>query len=308
MMMMSMVDDGEQIEADTLLCCASCGIAENDDVKLMPCDDCDLVRYCGVACQRDHKSEHEEACKKREAELRDELLFKQPECTHLGDCPICMISLPLDVSKYSLNGCCSKLICDGCRYANKMREMEMRLQHKCPFCREPIPSTEEEVDKQTMKRVEANDPVAMVQQGGSHIMKGEYQSAFEYWTKAAELGHADAHYQLSVMYYNGHGVEKDERKQIYHYEEAAIIGHPRARFMLGDVERENENYERAVKHFIIAAAQGDDESIKMLMDGFKKGFVEKDDLAVALRAHQAAVDATKSPQREKGEEFYRNMD
>ena len=45
--------------------CASCGIAENDDVKLKECDGCDLVRYCSDECQRDHKSEHEEDCKER---------------------------------------------------------------------------------------------------------------------------------------------------------------------------------------------------------------------------------------------------
>lgn len=33
----------------------------------------------------------------------------------------------------------------------------------------------------------------------------------------------------------------------------------------------------------------------------KQGFVEKDVLTVALRAHKAAVDATKSPQREAAE-------
>ena len=37
------------------------------------------------------------------------------------------------------------------------------------------------------------------------------------------------------------------------------------------------------------------------MDAFKKGSVSKDELAAAVRAHQAAVDATKSPQREAAE-------
>jgi len=54
-----------------------------------------------------------------------------------------------------------------------------------------------------------------------------------------------------------------------------------------------------VKHWIISANLGDDGSIKILMEKFKEGFVSKDDLAAALRAHQAAVDATKSPQREE---------
>ena len=89
-------------EADTP-CCASCGMAEIDDVKLMPCDDCDLVRYCSDECQEDHRSTHEEACKKRAAELRDELLFKQPESSHMGDCPICCVPLPLNMREYGTN-------------------------------------------------------------------------------------------------------------------------------------------------------------------------------------------------------------
>ena len=103
-------------------CCASCGIAEIDDIKLKECDDCDLVTYCSDECQRQHKSEHEEDCKKRAAELRDELLFKQPESSHLGDCPICLIPLPIaHNSKYFMWACCCKIICDGCNYANKIR-------------------------------------------------------------------------------------------------------------------------------------------------------------------------------------------
>ena len=286
-------------------CCALCGIAEIDDIKLMPCDDCDLVRYCSDDCRGDHKPQHEEDCKKRTAELRDELLFKQPESSCYGDCPICMISLPLDPAKSSIMGCCSKLICRGCEYANKKREIEMRLQSSCPFCRELVPGTEEEFDKQLMKRIEANDLTATVQQGVLHIMKGEYQSAFEYWSKAAGFGHADAHYQLSVMYHDGDFVEKDKRKEIYHLEEAAINGHPGARYNLGCHEYGHDNVERAVKQWIIAATLGDDNAIKWLMKAFKEGFVIKDDLEAALRAHKAAVDATKSPQRAEAEKYYR---
>ena len=43
------------------------------------------------------------------------------------------------------------------------------------------------------------------------------------------------------------------------------------------------------------------------MKAFKEGFVEKEVLAVALRAHKAAIDATKSPQREAAGEFYRSI-
>eukprot|EP00985_Skeletonema_marinoi_P010711 scaffold5030_cov128-Skeletonema_marinoi.AAC.5 len=100
------------------------------------------------------------------------------------------------------------------------------------------------------------------------------------------------------MYYIGQGVEKNRGKQLHHWEEAAVGGHPNARYFLGCDEEESGNIERAVKHWIIAANQGNDDSIKALMDLFKEEYVSKDDLAAALRAHQAAVDATKSPQRE----------
>ena len=300
-----MPDDGEQIEAaDTLLYCASCGIAENDDVKLMPCDDCDLVRYCGNACKELHRPEHEETCKTRATELREELLFKQPEGTHLGDCPICSLPLPLDYAKSVMYTCCSKVICHGCSYANKIREYEMRLQPSCPFCRDVLPKTNEEHERRRMKRIEANDPAAICKWGVDQYEKGEYQSAFEYFTKAAALGDAWAHYRLSEMYYHGKGVEKDEGKMIYHLEEAAIGGHPEARNNLGWNENENGNNERAVKHLLIAAKLGYDLAIKQLMGKYREGHVSKDDLDVALRAHKAAVDAMKSPQRKKAEEYY----
>ena len=53
-----------------------------------------------------------------------------------------------------------------------------------------------------------------------------------------------------------------------------------------------------MKHWIIAAQQGYDASMKTLMDRFREGNVSKEDLAATLRAHKAAVDATKSPERE----------
>jgi formylmethanofuran:tetrahydromethanopterin formyltransferase len=56
-----------------------------------------------------------------------------------------------------------------------------------------------------------------------------------------------------------------------------------------------------VKHFIIAANLGYDDSIKGLKEYYTNGQVSKEDFAAALRAHKAAVDATKSPQREGGE-------
>ena len=300
-----MSEDNEEVDDTSSSCCASCGIAEIDDVKLVPCDNCDLVRYCSDACQRDHKSEHEETCKKRAAELRDEMLFKQPESTHMGDCPICCLPIPLDKSKSTLQRCCSKFICYGCAFGTASREFEMRLQHSCPFCRTPEPTTEVEGVNRNMKRIEANDPVAIFQEGATQQQKGYYRSAFDYFTKAAELGNTEAHFHLAVMYHNGEGVEQNKGKEIFHLEEATIGGQPMARHNLAFNEWEKGNFERAVKHWIIAATLGFDESMKELMRAFKRGECSKDELASALRAHKAAADETKSPQRSKAEEYRR---
>eukprot|EP00984_Skeletonema_dohrnii_P012019 scaffold4831_cov131-Skeletonema_dohrnii-CCMP3373.AAC.3 len=117
---------GAEESDDTMMFCASCGIAEVDDIKLKKCTACDLVKYCSVKCQRNHRPQHKRACKKRAAELRDEILFKQPESRDLGDCPICFLPLPIDHTKSTLMACCSKTICNGWDYANMIRETEER--------------------------------------------------------------------------------------------------------------------------------------------------------------------------------------
>eukprot|EP00984_Skeletonema_dohrnii_P015427 scaffold6665_cov78-Skeletonema_dohrnii-CCMP3373.AAC.4 len=172
--------------------------------------------------------------------------------------------------------------------------MEGSLQQRCPFCREQLPTTKEESDKRRMKRIEANDPVAMTQWGLEQHRKGNYSSSFEYYARAAELGDLEAHHWLSLLYHEGLGVEKDMGKVIHHTEVAALGGHPKARYFLGCLDVVNGRHERGVRHWIIATKLGCDRSIKSLMKAFKEGFVSKEELAAALRAHQAAVDATKS--------------
>ena len=138
------------------ICCASCGIAEVDEIKLNECNDCDLVKYCSEKCQQDHRPHHGVMCKERAAELRDEILFKQSERTNVGDCPICFLPLPLDKQKSMMNSCCSKIICKGCVYADMIREKK-NADYSCPFCRKMIPDTEREQYNDVRKRAAAND-------------------------------------------------------------------------------------------------------------------------------------------------------
>ncbi len=275
--------------------CANCGIAEVDNITLEECDACKLVRYCSDKCREDHREQHEEECKKWKAEL-----FTQPDETHHGDCPICFLPMPVDQKKSIFWSCCSKSICQGCDYANFLSTG----RNECSFCREPL--DEEEYDKRVMKRVKANDPDAICQMGGTCYKEGDYEGALEYWTKAAELGNADAHAKLGTIYDMGTGVEQDAEKAVYHWEKAAMGGHPHARHALAIFEEENNgNIERAVKHLIIAANLGLEQPMKALREHYSAGNISKEDLEATLRSHHAAVDAMKSAQRDAAEAYVR---
>jgi len=154
------------------LCCAECG--QEGGVSLKTCTSCKHVKYCNANCQRNHWPKHKKPCKRRAAELRDEVLFKDPP-------PICFLPMPIHLlscislppatissvpiydfmkanetldgmgSEYNYS-CCGKTICLGCKYSII----------KCPHCNSDRDSkTFEEGVEEIFKRVEANDPRAM---------------------------------------------------------------------------------------------------------------------------------------------------
>ena len=295
----------EAVDTTTAACCANCGTAEVDDVVLEECNGCKLVRYCSDKCWEENREQHDEECKKR----HDEMLFTQPDGSSYGDCSICLLPLPLNLSKTLLKSCCGKDICFGCEYANLKRERVNELgryPHRCPFCR-MLPGSKEENHKSLMKRVEAGDLLTMCHYANIIYKKGDLDRAIEYWKKAVDLGdYVEAHSQLGNKYYHGEGVQKDMEKAVYHSEIAAIGGHHLARYNLACIEYENGNLERSVKHYIIAAKLGHENSMKMLWLYYRNriGNITKEDLEATLRSHQAALDATKSPQRKEAEDMW----
>lgn len=127
-----------------------------------------------------------------------------------------------------------------------------------------------------------NDPTATYRLGCFHDMGKNGLSvdkvkAFELYQRASELGSVEAHYNLGVMYTKGGAVEMDEKKAIHHWQHAAMMGHHTARYNLGALEGINGNHDLAMKHFMIAAECGDDESLRMVKKGFEKGHVTKED-------------------------------
>jgi len=284
--------------------CANCG---KEGSKLKSCTACKLVKYCNRECQIAHRPQHKKVCKKRAAELHDEKLFKQPP-PELDDCPICFLRLPcLDTGRKYMS-CCGKTICSGCdcapRYDNQGNKVDINKQNECPFCRVVAPKSEEEARKRIKLRVDMKDARAIFN-GGCYYSEGlngfpqDYAKALELLHQAGELGQATAYNIIGYAYSNGQGVEVDEKKAEYYYQLAAIGGCTQARHNLGIREDNVGNFDRALRHYMIAVRNGFNESLKEIKDLYSNGFASKDNYMKALQLYQEYLGEIKSDKRDK---------
>jgi len=291
---MAVVDNND---TTTLSICANCCKEEDDDNNLKFCGACKLVKYCSAACQTAHRSKHKRECKKRAAEIFDEKLFQDHPPNE--ECPICMLPLPfMNESPSIFKLCCGKLICKGCIIA--MRKSGKDL---CAFCRmAPVFSDEKRI-KSITKLTENGNAEAFNQLGG-HYDEGamglsqDQQKANELFLKAGELGCADGYFNLGSSYASGSGVNVDKKKAQHFYELAAMGGSIEARYNLGCTEKQSGNYERAMKHFIIAASAGY-KCVDVVKLGFMAGIVTKDEYANTLRSYQKSINEMKSDMRDQ---------
>jgi len=243
----------------------------------------------------------------------DDKLFKDPPPKE--DCPICMLPMPYSSGvagvKTTYHPCCGKTICEGCVLASAEEVVKGKLKKWCPLCRVPSPGVpSHHSNKETMKRFEKrmklNDADAFCRLGytyftGERGLPKNSKKACELWIKAAELGSLDGHSCVARAYLAGDGVEQHAGKAFNHYKLAAIGGDEKARHNLGLIEAYNRDYDydRAMKHFMIAARSGNEESLKAVGAGYKQKHVTKDEYAMTLRAHQHSCDEMKSEQRMK---------
>ena len=302
---MSTADDKDNIVS----VCANCG-KEGDDVNNI-CNKCKQVKYCNAACKKKHRHKHKKGCEeyqrlaaKHAAELHDEKLFKKPP-PKAGDCPICFIRIPNLKTGSRYQTCCGKTICSGCVYAplydNQGNEVDNK---KCPFCRTPTPKSADVANEREKKRVELDDPMAIINTGcyydkGTNGYPQDYDKSLELFHRAAELGHAGAYANIGWAYDNGEGVEVDEKKAKHYYELAAMGGDVNARHNLGINEIKAGDMDRALRHFMIAIRSGNPKSLEVFKLMYSKGHATKEDYTKALQSYQEYLSEIKSAQRDK---------
>ena len=232
----------------------------------------------------------------------DDKLFQDPPPKE--DCPICMLPMPYSSGLCGVYTtylpCCGKLLCTGCSNAEDEEMIKGNIKPWCSLCRVPLPTSAKERHQRYEKQMKLNDAEAFSNLGSSYKdgafgLPQDFNKAIELWNRGAELGSNNAHYNLAIAYY--HQDIKQNGKSIYHWKLAAIGGHEIARHNLGATEEESGDMDRAMKHFMIAARSGYEKSLKEVGNGYKAGYVTKDEYANTKRAYQVCVDEMKSKKR-----------
>jgi hypothetical protein len=120
--------------------------------------------------------------------------------------------------------------------------------------------------------------------GYQSYLKGDYQAAYEEWLPLAELGYAEAQYNMGVMYDEGAGVDQDLTTAVSWYRKAAEQGFIDAQTNLGMMLYHGQGIPRdhheAAAWFKQAASQGDQEAAKYL-DLVEKELSEEEHQTVA---------------------------
>ena len=294
----------EDLSNDEIAVCANCG---KEGSNLNICNKCKKATYCNAACKKKHRSKHKKQCERRVSEMHDEALFKEPP-PEFGDCPICFLRLPSLGSGRMYMSCCGKMICSGCFHADVYdNHGNVIVEEKCPFCRTPIATSNEEVNERLKKRMEVGDAYAFALMGNAYS-RGQYglpqdrAKAVEFWHKAGKFGYNN----IGNSYNIGDGVEMDGEKAKHYLELAAMDGDSYARHNLGANEYNACNYDRALKHYMIAVRCGDTDSVKEIQQLYVNGHATKDHYANALQSHQAYLNEIKSDQRDKAAAFRDN--
>ena len=144
----------------------------------------------------------------------------------------------------------------------------------CPFCRTPEAFSDEKALERIQKRAESDDAEAINMLGGYyHVgtmgLQQDHGKAMKLWLRAGELGCVASYGRIADCYHNGIGVERDMAKSKYYAELAAMGGHVISRHNIGATEWNACNFDRAVKHLMISAEAGWDESLKEIREGYE---------------------------------------
>lgn len=254
--------------------CANCDLS---GVPLLACGRCNLVKYCGKDCQKQHwlKGDHKKYC--LTLEQRKPRNYKGAAKTLSNDdCAICMDLLSKStVSIFP----CSHSFHASCVVALR----NIGSSKTCPLCRAALPPTPESGCKEAIRRYnlfqnglkgipmsECNLAQAAEREEIARMFRaaadqgyglaqlnigllyeqgwGVKQSdnyAVQWYQTAAGQGIAEAQYFLAVMHFNGKGVKQSDYEAVQLTQMAANKGHADAQFFLAGFYEEGRGVKQS---------------------------------------------------------------
>lgn len=115
----------------------------------------------------------------------------------------------------------------------------------------------------------------LFQQAVGAFEAGRYGEARERFSALAEEAHPESHYNLGVLYEQGHGVTEDYARALEHYRAAAERQVPEAQYNLGLMYQEGQGVPQdrsaAAEWFRAAAEQGHEPAMTNLAALYERG-------------------------------------
>ena len=231
------------------------------------------------------------------------------------ECPICMLPLPHEASYFIYCVTCGKTVCMGCiistakvhRSDGGDEETATEKATTCPYCRSDMAKDDEQYTlEKEMKRANIGNGEAMFRVGGHYFqgmlcLRQDKAEGLKWFHKAVEAGSRMAAYCLGISYANGDGVEQGIEKALEYFHKSAELGYIHAFSLIGTILMKKGEIEEGMLNYRKAAICGmsDDSLFKALRDGFKCGYITKDEYAFTLRENQAACNEMKSDGRDR---------
>jgi TPR repeat protein len=130
------------------------------------------------------------------------------------------------------------------------------------LCALPTYSAEDKPDIEALtKKAEAGDGEAQATLGEVYYEQADYESAFQWFIKAAEQELAVALHNLGHMYEDGKGVPQDHKEAVHWYRKAAEQEYCFSQYNLGSMYRKGlgigQDHTKAIEWYTRAANQGD---------------------------------------------------
>ena len=140
---------------------------------------------------------------------------------------------------------------------------------------------------------------------GEHGLQQSDEEAMKWFHRAAEAGSGGAANAIAMCYLKGDILQQDLKKALEYSQKAADLGRVTSFGLAGGLLKKEGDLEGAFLSFRKGAICGlsDKNMFNMIREGFKLGYITKEEYAYTLRENQKSLNEMKSVSREAYKKF-----